>query len=51
MLQDTSINDKLKIFKEEIIQQMDARETAAEQMLSLKLDEKFGDLLWLLRGG
>jgi hypothetical protein len=45
------INEKLISFKEEIIQQMDAREKAAEERLSSKLDEKFSDLFRLLRGG
>jgi hypothetical protein len=45
------IGEKLNSFKEEIIQPMDAREKAADERLSSKLDEKFSDLVRLLRGG
>jgi hypothetical protein len=45
------IDDKLNSFKDEIIQQMNAREKAAEERLSSKLDEKFSELVRLLRGG
>jgi hypothetical protein len=38
----------LNSFKEEIIQPMDAREKAADERLSSKLDEKFSDLVRLL---
>jgi hypothetical protein len=44
------IDEKLNSFKEEIIQQMDAREKAADERLSSKLDEKLSDLVRLLRG-
>jgi hypothetical protein len=45
------IDDKLNSFKDEIIQQMNVRGKAAEERLSSKLDEKFSDLVRLLRGG
>ncbi len=44
------IDDKLNSFKDEIIQQMNVRGKTAEERLSSKLDEKFSDLLRLLRG-
>jgi hypothetical protein len=45
------IDDKFSSFKEDILQRMEAREKAAEERMSSKLDEKFGDLLRALRGG
>jgi hypothetical protein len=47
----TSIDDKLNTFKNDLLQQLDAREQAAEARIASKLDEKFGDLLRILRGG
>jgi hypothetical protein len=47
----TSIDDKLNTFKTDLLQQLDAREQAAEARIASKLDEKFGDLLRVLRGG
>jgi hypothetical protein len=47
----TSIDDKLNTFKIDLLQQLDAREQAAEARIASKLDEKFGDLLRILRGG
>jgi hypothetical protein len=46
-----SINDKLNTFKNDLFQQLDAREQAAEARIASKLDEKFDDLLRILRGG
>jgi len=45
------LDEKLSSFKEDILQRMEAREKAAEERMSSKLDEKFGDLLRALRGG
>ena len=44
------IDEKFSSFKEDILQQVDAREQAAEARISSKLDEKFGDLLRALSG-
>jgi hypothetical protein len=46
-----SIDDKLNTFKNDLFQQLDAREQAAEARIASKLDEKFGDLVRILRGG
>ncbi len=46
-----SIDDKLTTFKNDLFQQLDAREQAAEARIASKLDEKFGDLVRMLRGG
>jgi hypothetical protein len=39
------------VFKNDLLQQLDAREQAVEARIASKLDEKFGDLLRVLRGG
>jgi hypothetical protein len=46
-----SIDQKLNAFKNDLFQQLDAREQAAEARIAAKLDEKFGDLVRILRGG
>ncbi len=45
------IDAKLNVFKTDLFQQLDAREQAAEARIASKLDEKFGDLVRILRGG
>lgn len=44
---DAQIDEKLNVFKKDLLQELDAREKKSEQ----KLDEKFDAILRLLRGG
>jgi len=46
-----NIDGKLSEFKKDLLKELDAREKQAEQKLSDKLDEKFSDLIRVLRGG
>jgi hypothetical protein len=46
-----NIDGKLSEFKKDLLKDLDAREKQAEQKLSDKLDEKFSDLIRVLRGG
>jgi hypothetical protein len=46
-----SIDGKLSDFKKDLLKELDAREKQAEQKIADKLDEKFADLVRILRGG
>jgi argininosuccinate lyase len=46
-----NVDAKLSEFKKDLLKELDAREKQAEQKLSDKLDEKFSDLIRVLRGG
>lgn len=46
-----NIDGKLSEFKKDLLKELDAREKQAEQKLSDKLDEKFSELIRVLRGG
>jgi argininosuccinate lyase len=45
-----NIDGKLSEFKKDLLKELDAREKQAEQKLSDKLEEKFSDLIRVLRG-
>jgi len=46
-----NVDGKLSEFKKDLLKELDAREKQAEQKLSDKLDEKFSELIRVLRGG
>jgi len=46
-----NVDGKLSEFKKDLLKELDAREKQAEQKLYDKLDEKFSDLIRVLRGG
>jgi hypothetical protein len=46
-----NIDGKLSDFKDALFQELDAREKKTEQKIADKLDEKFADLVCILRGG
>jgi hypothetical protein len=46
-----NVDGKLSEFKNDLLKELDAREKQAEQKLSDKLDEKFSELIRVLRGG
>ena len=46
-----NIDGKLSDFKDALFQELDAREKQTEQKIADKLDEKFADLVRILRGG
>jgi hypothetical protein len=50
-LNNDNIDGKLSEFKKDLLKELDAREKQAEQKLSDKLDEKFSELIRVLRGG
>jgi aromatic ring-opening dioxygenase catalytic subunit (LigB family) len=48
-----NVDGKLSEFKKDLLKELDAREKQAEQKIKIsdKLDEKFSDLIHVLRGG